>query len=117
RRAGPAEIGRIGATLERMEAVHARFGSAPEEDWDFHQSVYRATGNPIFEQIIASMRDAFHRFWENPLDMPDFAGRTFPWHRTMYEAIAARDPEGARAAALRIIDLVDEEIREGGLAR
>lgn len=117
RRATAEQIAEIGRRLDIMEAHHTKYGDAPEQDWEFHQSIFRATENPIFGQILATMRDAFHRFWENPLDMPDFAGRTFPYHRVMYDAIVRRDPDGARNAALTIIDMVDEDIRDADRRR
>ena len=71
-----------------------------EADWEFHQAVYRASGNALFEQIIAAMLGTFHRFWEHPLGVRDFGHASFPYHRTMFERIAARDAAGARAEAL-----------------
>jgi DNA-binding FadR family transcriptional regulator len=44
--------------------------------------------------------------------LPNFAEASFPFHRSMFAAIARRDPEAARAEALKIIDSVGEEIRE-----
>lgn len=105
-------IAEIAAALTRMELVHQRDGSASEEDWEFHQSIILATGNPFFIQITQSMRDLLHQFWENPLALPDFAGETYPFHRSMYEAIARRDPEAARLEAWKIIDSVETEIRQ-----
>lgn len=101
----------IEKALMRMEAAHAK-GNSSEEDWDYHQSIIGATGNPLFTQIIQGMRDLVHQFWENPLQLPHFAEASFPFHRTMFDAIARRDPEGARAEALKIIDSVGAEIRE-----
>ena len=84
-----------------------------EEDWEFHQSIYRASGNPLFEQIIAAMHEMFHRFWEHPLGVRDFGHASFPFHRTMYERIAARDAEGARAEALKLIATVEADLKRG----
>jgi GntR family transcriptional regulator, transcriptional repressor for pyruvate dehydrogenase complex len=105
------KINEIEAALLRMEAVHAD-GDASEEDWDFHQSIIIATGNPFFIQIAQSMRDLLHQFWENPLALPNFADDSYPYHRRMYEAIARRDPVAARFEAWKIIDSVEHEIRE-----
>ena len=55
------------------------------------------SGNPLFEQIIAAMHELFHRFWEHPLGVRDFGHASFPFHRTMFERIAARDAPTARA--------------------
>lgn len=101
----------MGVALSRMEAAHAK-GNGSEEDWQFHQSIYHATGNPFFPQIIQSMRDLLHQLWENALALPDFAATSFPFHRTMYEAIVRRDPHAARAEAWKLIDSVELEIRE-----
>jgi GntR family transcriptional regulator, transcriptional repressor for pyruvate dehydrogenase complex len=109
--ASPDRIAMIEKALDRMESAHAR-GNSSEEDWEYHQSIIEATGNPLFTQIIQSMRDLVHQFWENPLQLPNFAEASFPFHRRMFDAIARRDPEGARAEALKIIDSVGEEIRE-----
>jgi DNA-binding FadR family transcriptional regulator len=104
-------IAMIEKALVKMEAAHAR-GNSSEEDWEYHQSIIEATGNPLFTQIIQSMRDLVHQFWENPLQLPNFAEASFPFHRRMFDAIARRDPEKARAEALKIIDSVGSEIRE-----
>lgn len=58
------------------------------------------------------MRDLVHQFWENPLQIPNFAEASFPFHRSMFDAIARRDPASARAEALKIIDSVGQEIRQ-----
>jgi GntR family transcriptional regulator, transcriptional repressor for pyruvate dehydrogenase complex len=94
-----------------LEAAHAT-ANASDEDWQFHQSIYLASGNPFFPQIIQSMRDLLHQLWENALQLPDFAAASHPFHRTMYEAIARRDPVAARAEAWKLIDSVAREIRE-----
>ncbi len=109
--ASAAKIRKIGAALERMEAEHAK-GNGSKADWEFHLSIYHATGNPFFPQIIQSMRDLLHQLWENTLKLPDFAAASYPFHRSMYEAIRRRDPKGARVEAWKLIDSVEREIRE-----
>ncbi len=109
--ASAEDVAAIGAALLRLEATHAR-GNGSDEDWQFHQSVYRASGNPFFPQIIQSMHDLLHQLWENALELPDFAAASHPFHRTMYEAITRREPETARAQAWMLIDSVEREIRE-----
>ena len=105
------DVAAIGLALDAMESAH-RAGNGSEADWQFHQLVYEATGNPFFPQIIQSMRGLLHQLWENPLELPDFAAASFPYHRTMFAAILSRDPEAARAEAWKLIDSVSTEIRE-----
>lgn len=110
-RATPADLEAIRDRLERMEAVHLRYGEAPAEDWEFHLSIYRATGNPLFLQLVSALHDSLFSFFTNPLDQPGFASRSFPLHRELYEAIAARDPATARARALAILAITEEDLR------
>lgn len=113
-RAGEAELALISDRLEAMEAAfHARDGMAGEEDWEFHQAVLRASGNPLFEQITAAMHRRFHRFWEFPLGVRDFGRASFPFHRTLVERILARDPAGARAEVGRLVASVEADLRRG----
>lgn len=109
--ATPQMIEAIGDALQRMEDQHA-IGDSAEADWEFHQMIFRATGNPVFPQIIQSLRDLLHQLWENALALPNFAAASYPFHRTLYQAIRRREPEGARAEAWKLIDSVEHEIRE-----
>ncbi len=109
--AGTESVAAIEAALLRMEAAHAD-GNSSEEDWDYHQAIIAATDNPFFVQITKSMRDLLHKFWENPLSLPDFAETSYPFHRTMFEAIARHDAVTARVEAWKIVDSVEREIRE-----
>ncbi|MGE0283463.1 MAG: FadR/GntR family transcriptional regulator [Rhizobiaceae bacterium] len=107
-------IAAIGDKLEAMERTfHETRGTSSEADWEFHQAIYRASGNPLFEQMIAAMLGSFHRFWEHPLGVRDFGFASFPYHRTMFERIAARDPEGARIEALKLIATVEDDLKRG----
>lgn len=102
----------IETKLDEMERVHLSKGTSGPEDLAFHLAIYHATHNPLFGQLLEQMRGAFERFWEKPFDRPDFARRSFPFHRTLFNAIADQDPEGARAETLKILDVVEEDIKE-----
>ena len=98
--------------LNEMERVHLAEGTSGPEDLAFHLAVYEATHNPLFRQILEQMREAFERFWTHPFDRQDFARRSFPFHRTLFNAIAAQDTEAARRETLKILDVVEEDIKE-----
>lgn len=102
----------IEAKLDEMERVHLEKGTSGPEDLAFHLAIYDATHNPLFRQLLEQMRGTFERFWEWPFDRLDFARRSFPFHRTLFNAIADRNPEGARAETLKILDVVEEDIKE-----
>lgn len=98
--------------LIQMEAVHHEKGTAGPEDLQFHLAVYDATHNPMFGQLLEQMREAFESFWGQPFDRSDFARRSFPFHRQLYDAIHARDADKARRITLAILDIVEEDIKE-----
>jgi len=112
RRRTAADLAEIEARLEEMERAHYARGSSGPEDLAFHLAVYDATHNPLFRQLLEQMRGAFQRFWEHPFDRQDFARRSFPFHRTLFNAIAAEDTEAARRETLKILDVVEEDIKE-----
>ena len=98
--------------LNEMERVHMAKGTSGPEDLAFHLAVYDATHNPLFRQLLEQMRETFERFWDHPFDRQDFARRSFPYHRTLFNAIVDRDPEAARAETQKILDVVEEDIKE-----
>jgi GntR family transcriptional regulator, transcriptional repressor for pyruvate dehydrogenase complex len=112
RRRTEANLANIEAKLNEMERVHLAKGTSGPEDLAFHLAIYDATHNPLFRQLLEQMREAFERFWEKPFDRPDFARRSFPFHRTLFNAIAACDPEAAREETLKILAIVEEDIKE-----
>jgi GntR family transcriptional regulator, transcriptional repressor for pyruvate dehydrogenase complex len=98
--------------LAEMERVHLAVGTSGPEDLAFHLAIYDATHNPLFRQLLEQMREAFERFWEHPFDRQDFARRSFPFHRELFEAIVAQDAELARTKTLEILKVVEEDIEE-----
>ncbi|WP_028750306.1 FadR/GntR family transcriptional regulator [Rhizobium leucaenae] len=106
------DIAIIEEKLDEMERVHMAKGTSGPEDLAFHLAVYDATHNPLFKQLLEQMRGSFERFWTHPFDRQDFARRSFPFHRTLFNAIIAQDPEAARAETLKILDVVEEDIKE-----
>lgn len=112
RRRTGEDIAIIEAKLDEMERVHHLKGTAGEEDLAFHLAIYDATHNPLFRQLLEQMREAFERFWDKPFDRPDFARRSFPFHRRLFNAIVAQDTEAARLETLKILDIVEEDIKD-----
>ncbi len=112
RRRTDGDLVNIETKLNEMERVHLAKGTSGPEDLAFHLAIYDATHNPLFRQLLEQMREAFERFWEKPFDRPDFARRSFPYHRTLFDAIASQDPDAAREETLKILAIVEEDIKE-----
>jgi GntR family transcriptional regulator, transcriptional repressor for pyruvate dehydrogenase complex len=113
-RAGAAEIAVIRSRLEAMEPLF--FGpveTSAAADWAFHRSIIETANNPLITQMLDGMRDLMHRFWEQPLGMTDFGHASFPFHRTVCDAIARRDASGARSETLKLLETVRADLLRG----
>jgi len=88
------------ARLEELEAATTADGLL-EADIAFHAAVAAGAGNVV----LASLLDTFSartyraRHLRADLDLEETLVRSRAAHRTIYEALAARDPEAARASA------------------
>jgi GntR family transcriptional repressor for pyruvate dehydrogenase complex len=111
-RAGEADLERMDAKLRVMEAVHIEKGCAGQEDLEFHLSIYEACGNPLFGQLLHQMHQSVQVLFGMSSLRVDFAARSFPFHRELFEAIAAQDPDTARAKTLSILAIVEEDIKD-----
>ncbi|WP_454813695.1 FadR/GntR family transcriptional regulator [Labrys neptuniae] len=111
-RATPEDLAVIETKLDIMEGVHLEKGTSGPEDLAFHLAIYDASHNPLFGQLLERMREAFESFFDEPFDRPDFARRSFRFHRELFDAIVRRDPETARLKTLAILEIVEEDIKD-----
>lgn len=96
-RATDEDLERIGALLTRMEGDDPHTVTA---DLGFHQAIVASTGNATLAAVNdgLSSRSFFARVWAGHRQ----AGLTAQLradHRDIHEALVARDPDAARAAA------------------
>lgn len=117
-RATEDDIGRLKTCLTAMEEAHALDDPAQEAlaDAQFHLAVYEAAGNVIMLHIMRRLFDMLKNgvFY----DRSDLYLRRgvrdgfLRQHQAIYAAIAARNPEAARAAADAHIASTTEALRE-----
>jgi GntR family transcriptional repressor for pyruvate dehydrogenase complex len=118
-RAGDRELTALAEAFARMCASAERARSNPaaedlyhEADIAFHRAVIAATGN----RALGNLTEPIHRALaeaRRPLARPEHRiARSIPEHRRILAAIAARDPEAARAAMRDHLDTVETYLRE-----
>lgn len=83
-------------------------------DAAFHGAIYDASGNPMFGQILLRLEEALERSEESPFGSPEFGRKSFAMHRDLSDAIVKNDPDMAVTAIYKIMDSVEDEIRELG---
>ncbi|TPW29022.1 FadR/GntR family transcriptional regulator [Pararhizobium mangrovi] len=113
-RAGSSALAELEEKLVVMEAVFEKEGCAGPEDLAFHLAIYDASGNPLFGQILAQIRDPLNDLFsmsDVSKRLRRFAERSFPFHRRLFEAIRSGDPIAARTHTAAILDVVSEDVR------
>lgn len=117
-RASDEDIQRLHDCLHAMEEAHALDDPAQEAaaDAKFHLAVYEAAGNTVMEHI---MRRLFEMLKSGVFyDRADLYLRRgvrdafLRQHQAIYAAIAARNPDAARAASDAHLQTTTEALRE-----
>ncbi len=98
-RRSEADLRAIRDVVDRLRAdLEARLEDAVETDLEFHVRIAKATQNPLFEMLMKTLAELVkHVQVESCKDDPVRRRRAFDSHQAIADAIAARDPEGARA--------------------
>jgi len=110
--ATPAQIEALGRPLRVISTV------APE-DWrgldfnrDFHLVIGQASGNPVIEEIVATLVARVRSMGvRNLLDEQEWRRLQFA-HQPIFDAIAARDPTAARAAIVQHYDNLRRSVED-----
>jgi GntR family transcriptional regulator, transcriptional repressor for pyruvate dehydrogenase complex len=110
--ATPAQRAEIARLCDVLLAIIDRGGAYREADHHFHGAIAEASGNPMYGQILLRLDEMFERSAESPFQRNAFGLGSFPFHRTLSDAILAQDAEGAAAAMHAILDSVEGEVRQ-----
>jgi len=94
-------LGRLKDEIDRMAALEADPDAYLEVDHAFHMEICRAANNRILDRIMYSARWLGTASRRVTNEAPAGLHRATAQHTEIYEAIVARDPEGARAAMRR----------------
>ncbi|MGW5722053.1 FadR/GntR family transcriptional regulator [Amycolatopsis sp. NPDC003865] len=89
---------RLRNEIERMTALEADPEAYLEVDHEFHMEICRAADNRILDRIMYSARWLGTASRRLTNEAPAGLRRATAQHTEIYEALVARDPEGARTA-------------------
>ncbi|UNK70336.1 FadR/GntR family transcriptional regulator [Microbacterium sp. H1-D42] len=108
----PEDADKLRQAFERLLATDAADHEAHvTADLDFHLAILAISGNELlthFEVVLEPAMRARHTLAFESGVSPHFVGL----HRAVFDAIIARDPEGARTAMVRLIAQATEQIAE-----
>lgn len=101
------EIGEMKQALEEIERLQEAedVTALAEADVAFHDIIYKATDNKRLNQIINNVREQMYRYRVEYLKDSRTRGTLLKEHREIYEAVAGRDEERAKAC-IRCLSLI-----------
>lgn len=111
-----AQVDAILRAVEEMERHHEDRASNEQADRNFHLAIARATGNTAFVGVIEHLWNNRGSLWhklKEHYQTEELRLETLPDHRKILEAIAARDPAGARHAMRAHLERVTRTFSRG----
>jgi DNA-binding FadR family transcriptional regulator len=99
------QLNEMGAALEIMARETLRSQEGRDADEAFHAKLIEACGNPFLTSLSTSVTQTV--IWSTIFKhrSEGLKRDSMPEHLRVYEAVAARDPAGARAAMTELIEL------------
>jgi len=114
-----AQVAAMRRALKSIDAAVAAGRDGVAEDLAFHRAIGDASGNPQFGLLLGFLeqylREGMRITRGNEARRQDFMQEVQNEHRVMVAAIARRDAEAARAAALHHISRGRQRLVEGGV--
>ncbi|MFE7169792.1 FadR/GntR family transcriptional regulator [Streptomyces sp. NPDC057616] len=117
-RAGPDTVRVLYDALAAMEVSAGNPGRSGyvEADIAFHRALLDASGNRLLGSLGRAIDIALEHSFLVSTQTPGAVEASLPGHRAVVQAVEARDPAGAAAAVLAIIEAAEQEIaRSPGL--
>jgi GntR family transcriptional repressor for pyruvate dehydrogenase complex len=112
-----AQLNEIRQALQAIETEEAR-GQGVAADMAFHRAIARATDNPhylaLWDFVGQFLRRAMTVTRANEARDPTYTAQVRAEHEAIVDAIASGDPEAARAAARRHMEMAADRLRAAG---
>jgi DNA-binding FadR family transcriptional regulator len=111
-RATAADIAEVEAAYAGMKFAIEQGGDYVASDLRFHQGLLRACHNRMVVQMSKALGALLRTSFEISTSRPDGPASSLPLHRTVLDAVIARDPRKAERASLVLIDGAREDIEQ-----
>ncbi|CAI6051223.1 FadR/GntR family transcriptional regulator [Cohnella sp. JJ-181] len=111
RRITSKQIKEIEACLNEYRRLKEGGQSTSKIDLAFHQLLIKAAANPILESVLNSFSVLYNKFFDKPLGNTQLFDATYPFHFTMFEAIAAHDVPKALSEFDKLMNSLEEIIK------
>jgi DNA-binding FadR family transcriptional regulator len=97
---GDIDLDALEAAVVEMERAAAEKRYAPDQDWAFHETLYRPLGNALVLDLLQVFWRVFHTLDAQLPRAGDTPAVTAGWHRRILEALRAGEEDAMRAAVV-----------------
>lgn len=104
------DFARIERAYRGMDAAGMDRVAYAEPDLQFHRGILIATGNDFLIAFGATVAAALRMSFNLSSTNPGAPRKSLPYHRAVLDEIWARNPDGARQAMHKLMDLTEQNI-------
>lgn len=105
------DIDELSAALDANRNAIGEANRFYDTDVAFHAVLYRIPGNPIYPAVHKAYVEWLVQHWRSMQTSAEIDRMNFAGHRAIFDAIAARDPDGAEEALRRHLGAAWEFVR------
>jgi DNA-binding FadR family transcriptional regulator len=109
-RGSDEDFARIERAYRGMDAAGMDRRAYAEPDLQFHRGILIATGNDFLIAFGATVAAALRMSFNLSTTQPGAPRKSLPYHRAVLDEIWARNPDGARQAMHKLMDLTEQNI-------
>jgi DNA-binding FadR family transcriptional regulator len=109
-RGSDADFARIERAYREMDAAGMDSRAYSEPDLQFHRGILIATGNDFLIAFWATVAAALRMSFNLSTLNPGAPRKSLAYHRAVLDEIWARNPDGAREAMNKLMDLTEHNI-------
>ncbi|QJD85508.1 FadR/GntR family transcriptional regulator [Cohnella herbarum] len=106
-----SQIKELELCLEEYRILKEGDKDTSQIDLTFHRYVIKAARNPVLETVMDAIAGLYEKFFNEPLGNKQLFDETYPFHRTMFDAIAAHDTGRALEEFNKMMDCIEDKIK------
>ncbi|WP_308635579.1 FadR/GntR family transcriptional regulator [Paenibacillus silvisoli] len=111
KRISAKQIKEVEECLEEYRKLKEANKDTSQIDLAYHRYIIKAANNPVLETVLDSISGLYEKFFNEPLGDKQLFDETYPFHITMFQGIAAHDPQIAKEEFDKMMDCIEEKIK------
>jgi GntR family negative regulator for fad regulon and positive regulator of fabA len=96
--------GRVSELLDGYERLNDEASSFASADWNLHQGLTVASGNPVFTLILNGFAGFYVEMASRYFSQPEARATSRAWYTDLHQFAARRDPDGAETGTRRVME-------------